>query len=102
MCSPTENYTQQNYGTTTEKLAFECNKSFSGTTTNLRQQNPYNHGFIHGIIFVTIPYHIIYYSLYQEFLILYVPIRTVLLDLTVLTVTILFIVKLFLIVLNIF
>ena len=40
MCGPTVNYTQQNYGTATEKLAFECDKNFSAATTNLHQQNP--------------------------------------------------------------
>ena len=29
-----------NYGTTTEKLTFECDMSFNGVTTNFRQQNP--------------------------------------------------------------
>ena len=40
MCAATVNYTRQNYGTVTEKLAFECDNSFSGATTNLHQQNP--------------------------------------------------------------
>ena len=40
MCAPAVNHTQQNYGTATEKFAFECGKCFSGRTTNLHQQNP--------------------------------------------------------------
>ena len=39
MCAPTVNYIRQKYGTATEKLAFECDKSFSGAKTNLYQQN---------------------------------------------------------------
>ena len=86
-------------------MAFECNKNFSGAATNLRQQNSF---MTSGIIFIIIPYCIIYCI--RNFL-LYVPIRKVLLNflgyqlfftLTVLTVTILFIVNLFLIVLDIF
>ena len=65
MCGPTVNYTWQDYGTTTEKLEFECDKSFNGATANLHQQNP---DMSNGIIFVTIPYCTIYYLLYQEFL----------------------------------
>ena len=65
MFAPTVNLIQQNYDTATEKLAFECDKSFSGATTDLRQQNPY---MASGIIFVTIPYCIINYLLHQEFL----------------------------------
>ena len=65
MCAPTVKYTRQNYGAATEKLAFECDTSFSGVTTNPHQQNPC---MTSGIIFVTIPYCIIYYLLYQEFL----------------------------------
>ena len=65
MYGQTVNYTRQNYGTATEKLAFECDKSFSDATTNLHQQNP---DIANGIIFVTIPYCTIYYLLYQEFL----------------------------------
>ena len=61
MCGPTVNYTQQNYGTATEKLAFECDKSFSAATTNLHQQNP---SMTIGIIFVIIPYRAIYELLY--------------------------------------
>ena len=53
-------------GTATEKLAFECNKSFSGATTNLRQQN--NLCLTSGVIFVTIPYCTSYYLPHQEFL----------------------------------
>ena len=64
MCAPTVKYTGQNYGTETEKLAFECDKSFRGATTNLRQQNPC---MTNGIIFLTIPYCIIHYLLCQEF-----------------------------------
>ena len=63
MCTPTVNYKQQNYCTATEKLAFECNKNFSGATTNLHQICVAS-----GIIFATIPYCTIYYLLYQEFL----------------------------------
>ena len=66
MCAPMVNYIRQNYGTATEKLAFKCNKSFSGATTNLRQQNPC---MTSGIIFLTIPYCAIYYLLYQVFLV---------------------------------
>ena len=40
MCDPMLNQTRQNYSTATENMAFECNKSFSGATTNLRQENP--------------------------------------------------------------
>ena len=69
MCGPTVNYTQQNYGTATEKLAFECDKSFSAATTNLHQENL---DMTSGIIFVTISYCTIYYLLYQEFLSVYV------------------------------
>ena len=65
MCAPTVKYTRQNYGAATEKLDFEYDKSLSGVTTNLHQQNPC---MTSGIIFVTIPYCIIYYLLYQEFL----------------------------------
>ena len=65
MCGPTVNYTQRNYGTTTEKLAFQCDRSFSGATTNLHQENL---DMTSGIIFVAIPYCTIYYLLYQEFL----------------------------------
>ena len=38
MFPPKVNYTRENYGIATEKLAFECNKSFSGPVTNLYQQ----------------------------------------------------------------
>ena len=55
MCGPTVNF---NCGTTTEKLAFESDKNFSGATTNLHQQNPCMK---RGIILVTILYCIIYY-----------------------------------------
>ena len=55
MCGPTVNC---NCGTTTEKLAFESDKNFSGATTNLHQQNPCMK---RGIILVTILYCIIYY-----------------------------------------
>ena len=51
--------------TVTEKLTFEYDKSFSGTTTNLRQQNPC---ITSEIIFVTNLYCTIYYLVYQEFL----------------------------------
>ena len=37
MYATTVYYTRQNYGTATEKLAFEFDKSFSGATTNLHQ-----------------------------------------------------------------
>ena len=40
MYAPTVNYTLQNYGAANEKLAFEWNKSFIDATTNLHQQNP--------------------------------------------------------------
>ena len=53
MCGPTVNCTRQNYGTTIEKLIFECDNSFSGATTNLRQENP---DMTTGITFITIPY----------------------------------------------
>ena len=39
MCALTVNYIRQNYSTATEKLAFECDMSFSGATTIFRQQN---------------------------------------------------------------
>ena len=48
----------------TEKLASEYEKSFSGATTNLHQQNPSMRS---GIKLATIPYCTIYYLLYQEF-----------------------------------
>ena len=64
MCAPTLNEIGQNYGTATEKMAFECNKSFSGAATNLRQQSPC---VTSGIVFVTIPYCTIYYLPRQEF-----------------------------------
>ena len=38
MFPPKVNYTRENYGTATEKLAFECDKGFSGAVTNLHQQ----------------------------------------------------------------
>ena len=57
--------TRQNYGTATEKLAFEYDKSLSGATTNLHQQNP---SMTNEIKLATIPYCTIYYLLYQEFL----------------------------------
>ena len=66
MGAPTVNYTQQNYGQATEKLAFECDKSFSGAKTNLLQQNPC---MASGIIFATIPYCASYYLRYREFFI---------------------------------
>ena len=56
---------QQNYGTETGKVAFECDKSFSGQTTNLHQQNS---SMTRGIMFVNIPHYTIYYLIYQEFL----------------------------------
>ena len=65
MFGPTVNYTRENYGTTTKKLAFECEKSFSGATTNLHQESP---DMKSGLTFVTIPYCTIYYLLYLEFL----------------------------------
>ena len=52
-----------------KKMAFECNKSFSGATTNLPQQNTC---MTSGIIFATISYCTIYYLLHQEFLTVYV------------------------------
>ena len=66
MCVPTVNCAQQNHGTATEKVAFECDKSFRVATTNLHLQNP---SMTSGIMFVTIPYCIIYYLLHQEFLV---------------------------------
>ena len=65
MCAPTVKNTQQNYGTATEKFAFEYDKYFNGSATNLHQQNPC---MASGIVFVTIPYCTTYYFLYQEFL----------------------------------
>ena len=53
--------TRQNYGKATEKLAFEYNKSFSGATANLDQQNP---NMTSGIKLATISYRTIYYLLY--------------------------------------
>ena len=78
-------------------LFLQCDKSFSGGTTNLHQQNPF---LTSGIIFVTIPYCTIYYLLYQEFLSVCAYSKILLdfwehqlfLSLTGLTVTILFIV----------
>ena len=74
MRAPTVKYTRQNYGPATEKLAFECGKSFSDATTSLHQQNPCLRS---GIIFVTIPSCIIYYLLYQEFPIVCVSSRVI-------------------------
>ena len=65
MCAPAVNHTQRNYGTATEKFAFECGKCFSGRTTNPHQQNPCIRT---GSILITISYCTIYYLLYQEFL----------------------------------
>ena len=65
MCGQTVNYMRQNYDRATEKLAFECDKSFSNATKNLHQQNS---DIANEIIFVTIPYCTIYYLLYQEFI----------------------------------
>ena len=39
MCGPTVNTTRQICGITTEKLAFECDKSVSAVMTHLYQQN---------------------------------------------------------------
>ena len=64
MCAPVVNQIRRNYGTATEKLAFECNKSFCGATKNLCQQNPC---MASGITFVTILYCTIYCLLHQEF-----------------------------------
>ena len=36
--APKVNYTRANYGTVTEKFAFECDKSFSDAATNFHQQ----------------------------------------------------------------
>ena len=58
-------YTRHSYGTATEKLAFEYDKSFSGATTNLHQQNPC---ITSGIKLVASPYCTINYLLYQELL----------------------------------
>ena len=77
MSAPTVNYTRLNYGTATEKMAFECDKSCSGTTTNLRQQNPC---MTSGIKFVTILIVPVTIYCIRNFL-LYVSIRKVLLDL---------------------
>ena len=49
-------------------LFLQCDKSFSGGTTNLHQQNPF---LTSGIIFVTIPYCTIYYLLYQDYVCAY-------------------------------
>ena len=65
MCVSTVSYTQQNYDTTTQKLAFKCEKSFSGARSNFYQQNPC---MTSGIMFITIPYYIICYLLYRKFL----------------------------------
>ena len=65
MCALTVNYRQQNYRAATEKLVFECEKSFSGAATNLHQQNPC---MTSRTILVTIPHCTIYNLLYQEFL----------------------------------
>ena len=53
MWVPTVNQIRQNYGTVTEKLAFECDQSFSRATANLCRQNPCTKS---EIIFVNIPY----------------------------------------------
>ena len=58
--------TRQNYGTATEKLAFEYDKSFSGAKTNLHKQN--HPSMASRIKLATISYCTIYYLLYQEFL----------------------------------
>ena len=52
MCVPPVNYTRQNCSAATEKLTFECEKSFSGPTANLHQQNLF---MTSGIIFASIP-----------------------------------------------
>ena len=39
MCTPTLNYTRENYSIIIEKLAFECDKNFSGAAINHHQQN---------------------------------------------------------------
>ena len=57
--------TRQNYGTSTEKLAFGYDRSFGGATTNLRQQNT---SMTSGIKLAAVPCCTIYYLLYQEFL----------------------------------
>ena len=49
-------------------LLLQCDKSFSGGTTDLHQQNPF---LTSGIIFVTIPYCTIYYLLYQDYVCAY-------------------------------
>ena len=56
------NYMRQNYGTATEKLGFECGKSFSGATANLYQQNSCMKS---EIISMTIPFCTVHYLLYQ-------------------------------------
>ena len=58
VCVPRVRYTRQNFGTTTEKLALKCNKSFNCATTNCHKQNPC---MASGNIFVTIPYCTIWY-----------------------------------------
>ena len=68
MWAPIVNYTRGKYGTATEQLAFECDKSFSGATRSLHHQNLF---MTSGIILVTIPYCTIYYLLYQELLTVY-------------------------------
>ena len=57
MCVSTVSYTQQNYDTTTQKLAFKCEKSFSGARLNFYQQNPC---MTSGIMFITLLYHLLF------------------------------------------
>ena len=54
MFGPTVNYTRENYGTTTKKLAFESDKSFSGATANLHQESPdmkSDHSLLYHLLF---------------------------------------------------
>ena len=48
MCAPTVNYSEKNYRTANENLAFEY-KNFIGAITNLHQQNPI---MTSGVIFI--------------------------------------------------
>ena len=74
MCGLTVNYTQQNYGTLIEKLAFERGKSFIGATTNLHQQNPCMTSRIIFVPFLIVPFTI--YCIRNS--LMCVPIRKVL------------------------
>ena len=50
MCAPAVNYTRQKYGAATEKLAFECDKSFGGAATK-PMYDKWNHVFKHSLLY---------------------------------------------------